>query len=155
MAIQSLSTYASVSTAFVIVAPTVTHRDTGRECDTETYNKRMCALSQTRHMNRPSCPVNSWVAHGSRISPRRWCRAENLCFSLRNGIEAMFLATEQGLQHQAEDVEFMASNLRVMEGDATVETQAASGPSDPWPLRSHLREVAGRKRARGEEEGRG
>lgn len=47
-----------------------------------------------------------------------WCRAENLCFSLRNGLEEMWLATESGLTRLDEHSDFMASNLRVMKGDA-------------------------------------
>ena len=95
LAIASLSMYASLAHAFVIVAPSVRHQDTGRECDVDTYNRRM------------------------------WCRAENLCHSLRNGIHEMWLATgtdADQLSHLDENPqvqEMMRGNLRVMHGDVT------------------------------------
>jgi hypothetical protein len=86
LAINSLSAYASAAHAFVIVAPSVVHADTGKMCNVETYNRRM------------------------------WCRAENLCHSLRNGIGAMWLASdEHSCEKLSEDLAFMESNLRVMQ----------------------------------------
>jgi hypothetical protein len=41
LAINSLASYASIADAFVIVAPTVTHEDTGLVCNVATYNRRM------------------------------------------------------------------------------------------------------------------
>jgi len=93
LAIRSLSTYASIANAFVIVAPAILHRETASLCDAATYNRRL------------------------------WCRAENLCFSMRNGVRAIWLATESGVAQldHTQLGEFVASNLHVMEGDATVE----------------------------------
>lgn len=63
LAIQSLSSYASLASEFVIVAPPVRHCETARMCDFGTYRRRT------------------------------WCRAEQLCHLLRNGLDAMWLAT--------------------------------------------------------------
>ena len=65
LAIQSLSSYASLATEFLIVAPTVKHADTGNICDFSTYRKRC------------------------------WCRAEQCCHLIRNGLDAMWLATTE------------------------------------------------------------
>ena len=62
-AIESLPLYSSSSSVFVIVAPTTRHADTGAICDIDTYSERM------------------------------WCRAEQLCFWLRNGENAMYMAS--------------------------------------------------------------
>jgi len=92
LAINSLASYASIADAFVIVAPTVIHNNTGLECNVATYNKRM------------------------------WCRAENLCHSLRNGIHDMWVVTStDSVAKLKDDAEFMQSNLRVMQGDSTRE----------------------------------
>ena len=101
LAISSLTAFASYAHAFVIVAPHVTHEDTSLLCSLESYNRRM------------------------------WCRAENLCYSLHNGVTNMWVAmgTEGGAEGdgsgcarlQEHGEEFMASNLRVMQGEATVE----------------------------------
>jgi hypothetical protein len=86
IAINSLASYASCSNAFCIVAPTVEHADTGEECNVSSYNKRM------------------------------WCRAENLCHSLRHGIDGMWVVTsEQDVSKLASNDAFMSSNLRVMQ----------------------------------------
>jgi hypothetical protein len=63
-------------------------------------------------------------AHGreSRASDERRCRAENLCHSLRHGIEDMWVATStDDVSKLKDDDEFMTSNLRVMQGEATRE----------------------------------
>ena len=65
LAIESLSAYASVANAFVIIAPNVLHADTGHVCGVHSYNQRM------------------------------WCRAENLCHSMRNGFSRMYVATDE------------------------------------------------------------
>ena len=47
-----------------------------------------------------------------------WCRAENLCHSLRNGTAEMWLAVGDGpgdCQRLKDNPEFMESNLRVMQ----------------------------------------
>ena len=102
LAIASLSTYAALAHAFVIVAPPLTHETTQQPCDVHTYNRRM------------------------------WCRAENLCHSLRNGVEAMWLATGTGadeISHLADDHgdarAFLESNLRVMHGECSVHEDKA------------------------------
>ena len=97
LAIQSLTGFASVAHAFVIVAPSLTENGVVR--DVRTYNQRM------------------------------WCRAENLAFSLRNGTEEMWVATgptESECVVQADDVEFLKSNLRVFQGEATAERDKLS-----------------------------
>ena len=92
LAINSLASYASCADAFVIVAPPVVHADTNELCDTGTYNRRM------------------------------WCRAENLCHTLRHGVEHMWVVSSVNDCHRlSDDATFMHSNLRVMQGDATRE----------------------------------
>ena len=51
-----------MSSAFVIVAPTVTHANTGDICDAESYNRRT------------------------------WCRAEQLSYFVSHGLACMYLA---------------------------------------------------------------
>ena len=87
----------------MIVAPEVMHADLRTACNATTYNRRM------------------------------WCRAENLCHSLRNGIGQMWLV--QGVHmgdcikltesHDPVIENFMSSNLRVMQGEATCEADKA------------------------------
>ncbi len=90
-AINSLSSYASVADAFVIVAPTLVHADTGCVCDKDSYLRRM------------------------------WCRAENLCHYLTEGTENMWLATSaSACEPLAPTDDFVHVNLRVFEGEATV-----------------------------------
>mmetsp|Transcript_5419 Transcript_5419/g.7092 ORF Transcript_5419/g.7092 Transcript_5419/m.7092 type:complete len:986 (+) Transcript_5419:173-3130(+) len=62
LAIRSLAVYASSATYFVIVAPETQHDDLDHVCDLDTYQRRM------------------------------WCRAEQVCYSMRNGTGGMFLA---------------------------------------------------------------
>lgn len=62
LAIRSLAVYASSATYFVVVAPDTKHSDLDDTCDLSTYQRRM------------------------------WCRAEQVCHSMRNGVENMFLA---------------------------------------------------------------
>ena len=69
LAIRSLAVYASSATYFVIIAPDVTHADLNNKCDLDTYQRRM------------------------------WCRAEQVCHSMRNGTSGMFLA----VSHKSED----------------------------------------------------
>ena len=59
----------------------------------------------------------------------RWCRAENLAHSLRNGTESMWVATgptPEECQAQADNLAFLSSNLRVFQGEATVEADKTS-----------------------------
>ena len=99
LAIASLVGYASVAHAFVIAAPPVAHKDHKGVCDVATYNKRM------------------------------WCRCENLAHSLRNGTTNMYVATgptPDECVRQADDLDFLNSNLRVFFGEATVEADKLS-----------------------------
>ncbi|CAE8624132.1 unnamed protein product [Polarella glacialis] len=65
LAIRSLPAYAKAASAFVVVAPTVPHNDLpGQLCDEDTYRRRV------------------------------WCRAEQLCHSLRNGTRDMWVAND-------------------------------------------------------------
>lgn len=67
LAIDSLAAYASIASAFVIVAPDVPHKDLpGVICNEDTYRNRM------------------------------WCRAEQLCHSLRKGTKNMLVANGKG-----------------------------------------------------------
>jgi len=90
-AISSLPLYSSASGVFVIIAPTVLHADTGAVCDIDTYSKRM------------------------------WCRAEQLCYWLRNGDRAMYMASgEDGtVTRVGQNEGFLDSNLHVFQGTAT------------------------------------
>ena len=97
LAIESLTGYAAVAHAFVIVAPPLAIDGMAR--DVATYNRRM------------------------------WCRAENLAFSLRNGVAQMWVATGPTMAEcmpQSNDAEFMRSNLRVFQGEATDERDKLS-----------------------------
>lgn len=97
LAIESLTGYASVAHAFIIIAPPLAVD--GMTRDVSTYNRRM------------------------------WCRAENLAFSLRNGVDQMWVATgptKAECVPQSNDVAFMESNLRVFQGEATDERDKLS-----------------------------
>ena len=65
LAIQSLASYSSLASEFVIVAPALQHAETEITCDFATYRRRT------------------------------WCRAEQLCHLFRNGLDAMWLATSE------------------------------------------------------------
>jgi hypothetical protein len=96
-AILSLSAYASMAHAFVIVSPPVQHADLGIALGIDTYRSRM------------------------------WCRAEMLCHTLRNGTESMWLAVSEGAPpvRLGEDAawvrEVLPSSIRVFDGEASVE----------------------------------
>jgi len=87
LAIRSLATYASSASIFVIVAPSCGHADLDVPCDVDTYQRRM------------------------------WCRAEQVCHSLRNGTDKMHLATDDGLVPI--DAEWFHSALHVFDGELT------------------------------------
>ena len=60
---------------------------------------------------------------GRSVAVRR-CRAENLCHSMRNGTAHMWVATGPhpwDIFKQADDEDFLQSNLRVYQGEATME----------------------------------
>ena len=89
LAIHSLAAYASAAAAFVVVTPAVPHKDLpGQVCDEDTYRTRM------------------------------WCRAEQLCHSLRNGVGNMWVANDSACVPMAKDW-FNAAALFVFQGEAT------------------------------------
>ena len=102
-AINSLSSYASEADAFVIVAPEVVHSTTQKLCDKHSYLRRM------------------------------WCRAENLCHYLDSGSGHMWMATSPTACTKLCEVtatgghsDFVQSNLRVFDGEATVASDKLS-----------------------------
>lgn len=89
LAIRSLAAYASGASAFIVVAPTCDHSDTGGACDAESYQMRM------------------------------WCRAEQICHSMRNGTDSMYLATSTSMPLTKIDDSWFHQSLRVFNGDLT------------------------------------
>jgi hypothetical protein len=88
LAIRSLASYASSAMYFIIVAPDTAHADLDTRCDMTSYEKRT------------------------------WCRAEQVCYSMRNGTELMYLATsEDSLELVKPD--FFMESLHVFEGELT------------------------------------
>ena len=88
LAIRSLAAYASSATFFIIIAPETAHDDLHDTCDINTYQKRM------------------------------WCRAEQVCHSMRNGTEGMYLATS-GASLEPVKTDFFIESLHVFDGDLT------------------------------------
>eukprot|EP00965_Chrysotila_dentata_P004173 134658-Pleurochrysis_carterae.AAC.1 len=68
LAINSLVAYASSAHAFVIVAPPVRHRETGRMCDLSSYRSRMwCAHANLAAPTMPCCvPPSKRCLHSAR-----------------------------------------------------------------------------------------
>lgn len=88
LAIRSLAAYASSATFFIITAPDTKHADLDDVCDLDTYQKRM------------------------------WCRAEQVCHSMRNGTEGMYLADANGgITPVSSD--FFNDSLHVFDGELT------------------------------------
>ncbi|EOD40514.1 hypothetical protein EMIHUDRAFT_108458 [Emiliania huxleyi CCMP1516] len=87
LAIRTLSWYASQASAFIVVAPSCRHADLGTRCDASSYQRRM------------------------------WCRAEQLCYSLRKGTGNMFLAADGTVAPV--EASFFAEALHVFEGELT------------------------------------
>lgn len=88
LAIRSLAAYASSATYFIICAPDTPHADLDDVCDLATYQKRM------------------------------WCRAEQVCHSMRNGTEGMYLADgKESLVPVQSD--FFTESLHVFNGELT------------------------------------
>ena len=93
VAVQSIGIYTACTSAFVAIAPSVPHSDTGLQCDVSTYRRRM------------------------------WCRAEILCHALRNGSHFMWLATtEDNCRPLEGDRSWLDESMHVFQGDATKET---------------------------------
>merc|ERR1719356_65614 len=89
LAIRSLAVYASSATYFVVVAPETPHADLNATCDLDTYQRRM------------------------------WCRAEQVCHSMRNGTERMFLAVsnQEDDEFCSVDKDFFRKSLHVFDGE--------------------------------------
>mmetsp|Transcript_1938 Transcript_1938/g.3691 ORF Transcript_1938/g.3691 Transcript_1938/m.3691 type:complete len:1102 (-) Transcript_1938:147-3452(-) len=89
LAIRSLAAYASSSTYFVIIAPDTPHADLDDTCDLGTYQRRM------------------------------WCRAEQVCHSMRNGTEGMYLGVGKEAPLVPVQSDFFADSLHVFNGELT------------------------------------
>jgi hypothetical protein len=93
LAIRSLAVYASSATYFVICAPETKHMDLDDVCDVETYQRRM------------------------------WCRAEQVCHSMRNGRSGMYVASGAGKDDKFEfkpvESDFFIESLHVFNGELT------------------------------------
>jgi len=89
LAVRSLAAYAASATYFVIVAPEALHADLDDVCDLDTYQKRM------------------------------WCRTEQLCHSMRNGSERMYLAVDDTTPIVPVESDFFHESLRVFDGELT------------------------------------
>lgn len=91
LAIRSLAVYASSATFFVICAPDTKHTDLDDVCDLTTYQRRM------------------------------WCRAEQVCHSMRNGTGGMFLAQGKpgSFEFSPVGADFFLESLHVFNGDLT------------------------------------
>jgi len=91
LAIRSLAVYSSSATSFVVVAPDTPHADLDSVCDLDTYQRRM------------------------------WCRAEQVCHSMRNGTDGMYLAVtnkETGLVEVTPvKPDFFRESLHVFDGE--------------------------------------
>ena len=98
LAIKSLSAYASNSTALIIVAPKCKHADLpDTTCSLASYKSRM------------------------------WCRAEQVCFALRNGITNMYLTSDDKIENV--DSEWFESVLGVFAGETTCCSRKHAGMS--------------------------
>jgi len=91
LAIRSLAVYASSATYFVVAAPDTLHTSLDAVCDLDTYQRRM------------------------------WCRAEQVCHSMRNGTESMFLAVSSHDNDVFLPVkpDFFRESLHVFDGELT------------------------------------
>jgi len=89
LAIRSLAAYASSATYFIIVAPDTPHVDLDEMCDLDTYQKRM------------------------------WCRAEQVCHSMRNGTEGMYISTGASNPLALVHPDHFTESLHVFEGELT------------------------------------
>ena len=89
LAIRSLAAYASSATYFVIIAPETDHADLDDQCDLDTYQRRM------------------------------WCRAEQVCHSMRNGTDGMYLAIDDSSPVVPVANDFFTESLHVFNGELT------------------------------------
>lgn len=87
MAVSSLPVYSSIADAFVIVAPTARHKNSGKVCNADTY------------------------------SLRGWCRAEMLAKVCGSGLDHMYIIQgEDALLQPVNHEWLMKLDLRVFEG---------------------------------------
>ena len=89
LAIRSLAAYASSATYFIVAAPDTPHADLDDTCDLTTYQRRM------------------------------WCRAEQVCHSMRNGTQGMYLAVQNDNPLVPVKPDFFRESLHVFDGDLT------------------------------------
>jgi len=89
LAIRSLAAYASSATYFVICAPDTLHIDLDDKCDLVTYQKRM------------------------------WCRAEQVCHSMRNGTSNMYISTGESNPLTIVRPDHFIESLHVFDGELT------------------------------------
>ena len=104
LAIQSLSAYSSLASAFVIVAPSVVHSNTGATCDFGTYRRRA------------------------------WCRAEQLCHLFRNGMDDMYLAVSTTSIQRLHRVRASASGASGTAADDSAEAAKKSAEAEAQAL---------------------
>eukprot|EP00756_Hemistasia_phaeocysticola_P028128 Hpha_TRINITY_DN16160_c0_g2::TRINITY_DN16160_c0_g2_i1::g.3154::m.3154 len=87
MAVSSLPVYSSIADAFVIVAPTARHKNSGHLCNAETY------------------------------SLRGWCRAEMMAKVCGSGLEHMYIIQGEAATMEPVTEDFLVQlDLRVFEG---------------------------------------
>jgi hypothetical protein len=90
LAIRSLAPYASSACAFIVVAPSCQHKDLPSTCDIGTYQRRM------------------------------WCRAEQVCYLMRNGPDNMYIGTgDDDEPFKRVDEAWFREALLVFHGDLT------------------------------------
>uniref|UniRef100_A0A7S4K0D7 Uncharacterized protein n=1 Tax=Odontella aurita TaxID=265563 RepID=A0A7S4K0D7_9STRA len=98
MAVSSLPVYSSIADAFVIVAPTARHQNSGKVCNADTY------------------------------SLRGWCRAEMLAKVCGSGLDHMYIIQGEDSTLQPVDHEWlMKLDLRVFEGQFSCCSMKHSG----------------------------
>lgn len=77
LAIRSLAVYASSATYFVICAPDTKHVDLDDLCDLTTY--------QVKRLQYDALWMPIYSLFEYYTQRRMWCRAEQVCHSMRNG----------------------------------------------------------------------
>lgn len=110
LAVRTFVSYAACAHAFVIVAPPILHRDTGKLCNVHTYNGRM------------------------------WCRAEQLSHYMRNGADNMWLAVSEDRlvkEMDTDDSVHGRSPTTAVASPAAADVDAGGEPTS-CPCPSHL-----------------
>ena len=114
LAINSLPMYTSVANAFCIVAPPLTHADTKQLCDLQAYNRRLwCRTENFCHIVRHGCH-DIWVSTSSTTCSKLFARKGDVADDSGEGGE--------GGNDDGGGRAFLQQNLRVFEGDCTVES---------------------------------